>query len=262
VHAARTTSVRLTRSTRILPFRGAPPRFVLAAVAVLAVAALGWVWVRDSSLVAVDDVTITGVSGPDASRVRSMLDDAARDMTTLHVSAAELRNAVAAYPQVKDVHVTTHFPHGLDISVVEHNPVAVIVADGKRIPVAEDGKLLRSVAPGDIATVEMTSVPGGDRLTDRRASQAVELLAAAPVALREKVVHVWTGERGLSARLDDGPLLYFGTTERLDAKWTAVARVLEAPEAAGALYLDVRVPERTAAGGLAEPATGQPSTGG
>jgi cell division protein FtsQ len=262
VHAARTTSIRLARSTRLPPLRGAPSRFVLVAAAVLAVAALGWVWLRDSSLVAVDEVTITGVSGPDASRVRSMLDDAARDMTTLHVSASELRNAVAAYPQVKDVQVTTHFPHGLDISVIEHNPVAVIVADGKRIPVAEDGKLLRSVAPGDIATVEMTSVPGGDRLTDRRASQAVELLAAAPSALRAKVQRVWTGERGLSARLTDGPLLYFGTTERLEAKWTAVARVLEAPEAAGALYLDVRVPERTAAGGLAEPATSQPSTGG
>jgi hypothetical protein len=76
------------------------------------------------------------------------------------------------------------------------------------------------------------------------------------------VQNVWTGGHGLSARLSDGPLLYFGTTERLDAKWAAVTRVLEDPEAAGALYLDVRIPERTAAGGLAQPTTQQPSTGG
>jgi cell division septal protein FtsQ len=146
--------------------------------------------------------------------------------------------------------------------VVEHNPVAVIVADGKRVPVSGDGHLLRSVQPGDIATVQMRSVPGGDRLTDPRANAAVEMLAAAPSALRARVQNVWSGSHGLSARLSRGPLLYFGTTERLEAKWAAITRVLEDPEAAGALYLDVRVPERTAAGGLAEPSDQQPSTGG
>jgi cell division protein FtsQ len=238
------------------------PRVLATAAAVVAVAALGWFWLRDSSLVAVDDVTVTGVSGPDAGRVRAVLEDAARDMTTLHVSEGDLHNAVAAYPQVKALHVTTDFPHGLEISVVEHNPVAVIVADGKRVPVSGDGHLLRSVQPGDIATVQMSNVPGGDRLTDAKANAAVEMLAAAPSALRSRIANAWTGSHGLSARLSRGPLLYFGTTERLPAKWAAITRVLEAPEAAGALYLDVRIPERTAAGGLAAPATEQPSTGG
>lgn len=238
------------------------PRVLAIAAAVVAVAALGWFWLRDSTLVAVDDVTVTGVSGPDASRVRAMLEDAARDMTTLHVSEGDLRNAVAAYPQVKAIHVTTHFPHELDIVVTEHNPVAVIVADGKRVPVSGDGHLLRSVQPGDIATVQMSTVPGGDRLTDPKANAAVEMLAAAPPALRARVANAWTGSHGLSARLSRGPMLYFGTTDRLAAKWAAITRVLEDPEAAGALYLDVRIPERTAAGGLAAPTTEQPSTGG
>jgi cell division protein FtsQ len=239
-----------------------PPRILAIAVAALALAALGWFWLRDSPLVAVGDVTVTGVSGPDAGRIRAVLQDAARDMTTLHVSEGDLHSAVAAYPQVKDVHVTTHFPHRMDIAVIEHNPVAVIVADGKRVPVSGDGHLLRSVQPGDIATVQMNSVPGGDRLTDARANAAVAMLAAAPSALRAKVQNVWTGSRGLSARMSAGPLLYFGTTERMEAKWAAVTRVLEDPAAAGALYLDVRIPERTAAGGLAGPTTEQPSTGG
>ena len=84
----------------------------------------------------------------------------------------------------------------------------------------------------------------------------------APAALRGRVQHVWNGTHGLTARLSRGPLLYFGSTDRLDAKWIAVTRVLEDPDAAGALYLDVRLPERTAAGGLAAPSTTQPSTGG
>jgi cell division protein FtsQ len=237
-------------------------RISAIAAAVVLLAGLGWFWLRDSSLVAVDRVTVTGVSGPDAGSIRRVLEDAARDMTTLHVSEGDLQSAVAAYPQVKGIHVATHFPHGLDITVTEHNPVAVIVADGKRIPVSGDGRLLRAVAPGDITTVQMSTIPGGDRLTDRRASDAVAMLAAAPSALRTRIQNVWTGGHGLSARMSRGPLLYFGTTDRLDAKWAAVTRVLEDPQAAGALYLDVRIPERTAAGGLAAPSSSQPSTGG
>ena len=235
---------------------------IAIATAVVVSLALGWFWLRDSSFVKVENVTVTGVTGPDAAHIRAMLTDAAHDMTTLHVSEGDLRNAVAAYPQVKGLHVTTHFPHGLDISVTEHNPVAVLVAAGKRVPVSGNGQLLRSVAPGDIATIQMSSVPGGDRLTDPRASQAVELLAAAPPALRAKVQNVWSGSHGLTARLSNGPLLYFGSADRLAAKWIAVATVLPNPDAAGALYLDVRIPERTAAGGLATPDSSGPSTGG
>jgi len=47
-----------------------------------------------------------------------------------------------------------------------------------------------------------------------------------------------------------GPQLFFGTSQRPVAKWMAAARVLAEPSSAGAVYLDVRVPERVAAGGL------------
>ena len=47
-----------------------------------------------------------------------------------------------------------------------------------------------------------------------------------------------------------GPQLFFGTPNRSEAKWIATARVLAEPSSAGAVYLDVRVPERVAAGGL------------
>ena len=50
--------------------------------------------------------------------------------------------------------------------------------------------------------------------------------------------------------LRDGPDLIFGDARRAAAKWAAAARVLAEPSAAGATYLDLRVPERVAAGGL------------
>ena len=41
-------------------------KLIAGAVATLAVLGGAWVWLRDSSLVAVERVTVTGVAGPDA----------------------------------------------------------------------------------------------------------------------------------------------------------------------------------------------------
>ena len=50
--------------------------------------------------------------------------------------------------------------------------------------------------------------------------------------------------------LVDGPDLIFGDASEARDKWFAATRVLADPSAAGATYLDVRIPERVAAGGL------------
>ena len=50
--------------------------------------------------------------------------------------------------------------------------------------------------------------------------------------------------------LDDGPALLFGSAQDAAAKWRAAARVLAEPSAAGATYLDLRVPDVVAAGGV------------
>ena len=79
------------------------------------------------------------------------------------------------------------------------------------------------------------------------------LLAAAPPELRAKVSRVYAGPRGLTAPLAAGPVLYFGGADRLRAKWAAAARVLADRSSAGATYIDLRLPERPAAGGLEDP---------
>src|SRR2546421_8116905 len=70
--------------------------------ALLAALLLGaWFWLRDSSLVAIKRVTITGVSGPDAAQIRAALSKAARNMTTLHIRMDQFHMAVGPYPVVK-----------------------------------------------------------------------------------------------------------------------------------------------------------------
>ena len=61
---------------------------------------------------------------------------------------------------------------------------------------------------------------------------------------------LWSGPRGLIVDLRDGPELVFGSGSDAARKWAAAVRVLADPSSAGAIYLDLRVPERVAAGGL------------
>jgi len=233
--------------------RRPPPRAAVACACVLVLLGGGGLWLRDSRLVAVDEVSVTGLSGTEAPRVRAALEGAARDMTTLHVRPDQLKTAVEPYPAVMGVDAHPDFPHGLRIVVHEHVAVAALAAGSDRVPVAADGTLLRGSSTDDLPVVTVASPPPGDTLGDKRALRVVALLAAAPPELRAKVSRVYPGPRGLTAPLADGPVLYFGGADRLRAKWTAAARVLADRSSAGATYVDLRLPERPAAGGLEDP---------
>ncbi len=209
----------------------------------------GWLWLRDSSLVAVTRVTVTGQSGPDAAAIRTALVGAARGMTTLDVSMSTLRTAVSPFPVVEDLRVSTQFPHGMRIRVIERLPVAVVSVGGRRIAVASDGTLLHESQPtSTLPVVPLTVPPGGPRLINP-ALQAIKLLAAAPAELLPRIGQVTTVQgHGLVAQIRGGPSIYFGLAADARAKWIAATEVLADPGSAGATYIDVTDPVRPAAG--------------
>ena len=132
-------------------------RGLLIAVAVLSVlTAFYFFWLRDSSLVRVERVTVTGLDTRDAPRLRAALAVSARSMTTLHVDREKLLESVSGYPVVRDLRVESDFPHALRIVVIQHTPAAIAVSDGLRIPVAGDGTLLRGVpVEGRLPTIDV-----------------------------------------------------------------------------------------------------------
>jgi cell division protein FtsQ len=243
-----------------LPLPRPRVRTGIACAAVLGLLALGWLWLRDSPLVAVDRVTVTGATGRDAPRVRAALEDAARDMTTLHVRTGALRTAVEPYGRIASVQAKPDFPHGLRIEVRERAAVGALAAGDERVGIAADGTILRGQATSGLPLLSARSAPTGERVTDPALGREVALLAAAPPALRARVIRVGTGSRGLTVPLRDGPELFFGGPDRLRAKWIAAATVLADPSSSGATYVDVRLPERPAAGGLAPLEATSPAT--
>jgi len=247
---------------RELPVLRRPrPRTLLIAAAALALLLAGWFWLRDSSLVAVRRVEVSGVPGPQGAGIRDALARAAQSMTTLDVNRGALDSAAAPYSLVKRLEVSASFPHTLRIHVVTNVAVGVLVADGRQVAVTSDGTLLRDVTvPPGLAQIQLRSLPAGARLTDPLAVAAVEALGAAPPALRGRVASVrTTAASGLTLQLAHGPLLVFGGTDALAAKWAAAAAVLADQQAAGASAIDVSAPQRPAVAGLTDgaPATGE-----
>ena len=234
------------------------PRPPWRAVLVVAVAAAalssGWLWLRDASVVRVERVFITGTSSSEERAIRNALRETALDMTTLHVREDQLRTAVEPYRSVADLRVKAGFPHKLSIEVIEHRPVAIVLADGAEVPVSGGGLLLNGVEASDgLPTLRMRSGSGGGpRVRDRRTLAGLAVVAVAPEELLARAERIWWGERGMAIDLRNGPDLIFGSRAGAGTKWAAAARVLAEPAAQGATYLDLRVPERVAAGGLAE----------
>lgn len=227
-------------------------RLLAAALATVLVGALYQFWFRDSSVVAVRDVAVSGLTSKDAPRIEAALTAAAEEMTTLHVRVEELEEAVAGFPVVSSIAVKRDFPHGLHIEVIEHRPVALVSVDDTPLPAAGDGTVLTGLRPPKgLALLRMEKPPADGRVTDPRTLRALTVAGAAPVELSQRIERLSeSSERGIVVGLRDGPDIYFGDADRADAKWVAATRILADPSAQGASYIDVRLPERPVAGGL------------
>ena len=239
-----------TGSRRALRWRY---RFALAIVALAALGAGYLFWLRDSSLVAVNDVEVVGVVGPEREQVVAELTRIGEQMTTLHADRERIERAAARFPTVDSVSVDPNFPHGLRIEINERPPRLLASADGEQVPIAADGTVLAGVsAPEEgLPVLELEQIPAAGSLTGEALEQAL-VLGAAPTPLRPLIEEVKLGDDyGVELILRGGISIRFGTGKRVEQKWSAVAAVLADPKLTAAGYVDVRVPERPAVGGAA-----------
>jgi cell division protein FtsQ len=229
-------------------------RLVVASAAFVGLTAIYLLWLRDLPLVQVDKVTITGITSHDAPGIRAALEAEAHEMTTLHVRRDRLERVIEGYPVVRTLEVSTDFPSGMRIHVLEHHPAALVASGRSRVPVAADGGVLEGlpVKPGTLPLVTVSGALPAERIRQAGTLNLLRVAGAAPRALHPRVERVERdGERGIVVTLKEGPELVFGEPTRVHGKWAAATRVLADDASRGASYVDVRLPERPAAGGLA-----------
>lgn len=234
------------------------PAAGVVALALAACLAAGyWLWLRDSPLVAVERVAVTGVEGPGSEAVVAALTEAGRSMTTLNVDEGELEAAVAGLPLVAGLSADADFPHGLTIAVEAREP-AILARDpgGRELPVAGDGTVLAGLdlGPAKLPRVAVAKLPRRGTLAGEDLALA-RVAGAAPEPLRPLIAALeYEGEGGVTATLRGDVPVLFGSADRAAAKWAAAAAILARPRIDTLTYLDVRVPERPAIGGAALPA--------
>ena len=253
---------RLVRPPRGLSAK-ARRRLLATGVAFLVALGLYLAVVRDLPYFAVERVALSGASSGYGPQLERELEAAARSMTTLHVDEGRLREVAGRYPAVTTVSTETDFPHGLSVRIVERPPVGLVEGvRGRPVPVAADGALLA----GHPVDRPLPTLPGrassGRRAQRATTASAARLTAAAPRTLAVWLERVRRGQAGWAVELREGPELRFGSLADLSAKWSAATAVLRAPRARGARYIDLRLPDRPAAGGFPPPSASAPSAAG
>ena len=219
-------------------------------------------WLRDSSLVAVNDVEVTGVT-TDREAIVAELTRVGEGMTTLHVDREAVERAATAVPTVKSVAVDPNFQHGLRIEVTERPPAVIVSAGGEQTPAAADGTLLTGVevSDGGLPVIEVGEPPRGRALTGEPREQAI-VAGAVPEELRPMIEGVSsTDDHGVEVTLRGGIPVYFGDPADAGAKWAAVAAVLADPELDYARCVDARITARPSVcqdGTVTSPATANP----
>ena len=232
-----------------MPDWDAARRWVGIALIMLFVLAAAYMfWFRDSSFVAVERVEVVGAEG--APDIAADLTAAAGEMTTLHVDADALRQAVADDPAVLGIATDTDFPHGLTIEVDLRRPAGYLEDDGGTI-VAADGVILASGVdrPEGVPTIEAEgSALAGER-AEGAALTSARVLGEAPEELLPLVeTATIDGDGGPIVTLEGGIELRFGTPAQADLKWRAAATVLADSKVDVASYIDLTVPDRPVLG--------------
>lgn len=238
------------RRTPVLPSMKTVVRMLVAAVVVASVV-VGYLWLRDSSLMAVRSTSVEGVQGYQAAEIKERLEQAATGLSTLNPDVEVLQAAVARFPTVRSITVDGHPPHDLTVTVTSDRPFAVLASGSRRVAVAADGRVLRGVPANGVPIIPTrTDLTAGGALR-QETELVLAALRAAPASLREQIRFAGVArDTGLTFQLESGVALRFGDRSRLRAKWLAAAGVLADPEAAKATYIDLRAPDRPAAGGL------------
>ena len=158
-------------------------------------------------------------------------------MTTLDVHIGAAADGGGAYPMVKDLHVSTQFPHGMRIGVIEQLPVAALVAGGQTIAAAGDGT--RASRRPDGLAADGPAALASRRVARHRRDRAQRARAARGDAARGSWRRSARSTTSAAARpRRPAPLAArrstSATTPSLRAKWVAATAVLAAPTSAGA----------------------------
>lgn len=228
------------------------PRTAAIATAVVVVLIAGYFFgLRNSSVFAIEEVQIKGLSSFSGKAAREALDFEARQMTTLNLDEDRLREVVSEFASVQNLKADADLPHKVTIVVTERRPVAVARLGGIDVLLTADGLVLKNAQLGlSLPRLELKGSVVEGKVSDHNLLPALKVLGLAPERLLAKVSRIRWSKTGIVVQLRNGPRIIFGQATDAALKWAAAARLLADEAVQGARYIDVRIHDRPAVGGL------------
>ncbi len=211
-------------------------RAVLVVVVLLAAAtAAGWV-VLVSSLLAVEDVEVSGTELLDQQQVTNAAAvSTGEPLARVDLEAIERR--VEALAEVQEATVTRSWPNAVDVSVTEREAIAVVEMSGRLRGMDDQGVLFREF---DKAAPALPRVVMPTGTTSEAMVEAARVIEALPGDLVPRVDHVEVDSvDAISLVLRGDRRVVWGSAEESEAKAEVVDALLAAVPAA---VYDVSVP--------------------
>lgn len=231
-------------------------------LAVASICGGGWAairWITTTPRLAIETFTITGNDRATETEIRGLLGIRAGE-NLLVADLGSAHDRLLSHPWIREVSIARRFPQGLDIAVVERQPVALVDL-GHLYLLDERGEVFKRALPGDPLDLPViTGLPRGDwadrpeearqRLDEALhalgawgAREKSRTLQAAEVHLDEaEGVTLYLGDRGPAVKLGHGD--FERKLDRLD-------RVLAEVERRGERVELVRLDNRARPGWIA-----------
>lgn len=244
-------------------------RMVVAVALLLAtLAGAGFLWVRSSDVFAVRRVSVPIAQRVTEEQLRAAVGQAA-GINLLRVSTDAIEARLRAIPYVRAANVYRRFPDGLDVSIVEYEPVARLEGrDGGVWLLGDDGRVLgpaeeggRPGGDGPATALLPLFQPEAEVWPAAGVVTAPQVVEALPLAERLGLGASWPRDRHPVDRilvagsgevvmtLAGGAEVRLGDPSQLDEKLMVALEVVDryVREGKGLEYVDVHVPARVVA---------------
>jgi cell division protein FtsQ len=225
---------------------------VVIAVVVAAVIVGGGLALLHTSWFSARVVTVTG---PHAHTTTADIVNAAglaHRPLMINVNAGTAEARLTALPFIRTAQVARHWPDGVQVSVTERVPVAVVAgAAGSWAQVDATGRVLAAspVRPAGLVQLVVTapsgtvSPPRPGAVLPSLAGSGLQVCGTLPVAFSAQVVSVTVApDQTVDLALNSGLTVVMGTVSDLTVKYQDVASIIAHASLKGMKTIDVTVP--------------------
>lgn len=199
--------------------------WVIAGSLALALAAIAFA-ATFTPLFRADAITIVGESHLSEARILKIA-GLGPDTNLVHTDLMGAEQRLRSQPWVAEATITRSLPHGLEIRVVEREPAATTLADGRRVLVSTDGVILGG-ARNASELPRVTAPEGGGNVRAEALAVGAQVSAAMPTGLRSAVATITVDAEGaVVVRTGRGVLVTYGDASQLEAKAQSLKAVID-----------------------------------